>query len=231
VGGAVLAVLLVASGEMALQSAADRTRSEALQTPSTLEVACGLDGVVVGTREVAAGPAGVTLRVSSTLPAGTPLLVQAPGYTGGGMLPWVTEEWVLPLPPGDVELTCRPSGPPRPGMSTRVSVADPDGHWREATLGDSGCTMTGGKPAWAVGPARGATARSAVSTLLVAMTAESGRIYTVKDAGLGYPAAATQTWVALAPDGRGFTIQVTAEPGRFSAGPEWLCGGEGMPPL
>ena len=118
-------------------------------------------------------------------------------------------------------------------MSADVRVVDPDGHWRDATLGDAGCTMTGGQPAWKFGAAHGDTPQAAVDALMAVMTADSGRAITASDAGLGYPDADTQTWVALSGDGRGFTIDVVrgraGSPG-YAATPNYLCGGSGKPP-
>ena len=60
-------------------------------------------------------------------------------------------------------------------MSTHVSVVDRAHHWRTATLGDAGCTMTGGEPSWKYGGVTGETAQAAVDALLTEMTADSGR--------------------------------------------------------
>ena len=115
-------------------------------------------------------------------------------------------------------------------MSADVRVVDPDGHWRDASLGDAGCTMTGGQPAWAFGASRGDTAQAAVDALLAVMTADSGRAITAHDAGLGYPEADAQTWVALSGGGSGFTIDVLRDEAGYAAGPNYLCGGSGKPP-
>jgi hypothetical protein len=90
--------------------------------------------------------------------------------------------------------------------------------------------MTGGEPAWKYGAATGDTAGAAVDALVAEMSADSGRSYTVRDAGLGYPDATTQTWVALGPDDRGFTIDVARTDAGFEATPNHLCGGFGRPP-
>ena len=75
--------------------------------------------------------------------------------------------------------------------------------------------------------------QAAVDALMAVMTADSGRAITASDAGLGYPDADTQTWVALSGDGRGFTIDVVrgeaGSPG-YAASPNYLCGGSGKPP-
>ena len=226
VGGAVLAVLLVAGSGLAVRGAAERVRT-GVRPPASVEVSCSAEGIAVSTREVAAGPAGVTFAVSSTMGADASLVVDAAKYRAGEPLPALAEEWVRPVPPGVVELTCATDGHPGQGMSADVRVVDPDGHWREATLGDAGCTMTGGRPSWAFGPQTGATARAAVDALLAVMSADSDRILTANDAGLGYPDAAIQTWVTLSGDGRGFTIDVVRGEGGFSAGPNYLCGGTG----
>ena len=232
VGGAVLAVLLVAGSGVAVRGAADRVRTEQERPPARIAVSCSPDGITVSARAVAAGTAGVTVDVSSTMADGASLVFDAP-ESWGEALPPEPETWVRPVPPGDLELTCSADGESRPGMSAEVRVVDPDGHWRDATLGDAGCTMTGGQPSWKFGAARGETGQAAVDALLAVMTADSGRTITASDAGLGYPDADTQTWVALSGGGRGFTIDVVrggaGSPG-YAASPHYLCGGSGKPP-
>jgi hypothetical protein len=227
VGGAVLSVLLVAGGAAAVQGVADRARSEGPPPPATLSVSCAPDGITVSGPVVAAGASGVTLEVASTMPPGSSLAYGAQGYGGGEPLPSSPQRWVRALPPGDLELTCSTQGSARPEMRTRVEIVDPGRHWREATLGDAGCTMTGGQPSWAIGAVRRSTPREAVDALLAQMSAASGQAYDAHDAGIGYPLAATQTWVALKPDGSGFTVAVTHTGTGYEAGPDYLCGGTG----
>ena len=233
VGGAVLAVLLVAGSGVAVRGAAERARTEEERPPARIGVSCSPAGITVSTREVAAGAAGVTVDVSSTMARGASLVLAGSAAEWGDPLQPEPETWVRPVPPGDVELTCSTDGESRPGMSADVRVVDPDGHWRDASLGDAGCTMTGGQPAWASGAFRGDTPQAAVDALLAVMTASSGRAITASDAGLGYPGADTQTWVALSGGGSGFTIDVVrdeaGDPG-YAAGPNYLCGGSGKPP-
>jgi hypothetical protein len=233
VGGTVLAVLLVAGSGVAVRGAADRMRTEEERPPARIQVSCSPAGITVSAREVAAGTAGVTLDVSSTMADGAYLVLDASAQGWGDPLPREPETWVRPVPPGDVELVCSTDGESRPGMSADVLVVDPDAHWRDASLGDAGCTMTGGQPAWKFGAARGDSPQAAVDALLAVMTADSGRAIDARDAGLGYPDADTQTWVALSGDGRGFTIDVvrgeTGAPA-YAASPNYLCGGSGKPP-
>jgi hypothetical protein len=233
IGGAVLAVLLVAGSGVAVRGAADRLRTEEQRPPTRIGVSCSPAGITVSTREVAAGAAGVTLDVSSTMAAGAYLVLAGSAAGSGDPLPPEPETWVRPVPPGDLELTCSIEGEPRPGMSADVRVVDPDGHWRDAGLGDAGCTMTGGQPAWAVGASGGDTPQAAVDSLLAVMTADSGRAITASDAGLGYPDADAQTWVALSDGGGGFTIDVVRDEAgdpAYAASPNYLCGGSGKPP-
>ena len=233
VGGAVVAVLLVAASGVAVRGAADRVRTEEQRPPARIAVSCAPDGITVSGRVVAAGTAGVSVDVSSTMAAGASLLFDASPDSWGDPLPPEPETWVRPVPPGDLELTCSADGDSRPGMSADVRVVDPDGHWRDASLGDAGCTMTGGQPSWRFGAARGDTPQAAVDALMAVMTADSDRAITASDAGLGYPDADVQTWVALSGDGRGFTIDVVRGEGGapgYSASPHYLCGGSGKPP-
>jgi hypothetical protein len=233
VGGAVLGVLLVAGSGVAVRGAADRVRTEQERPPTRIGVSCSPAGITVSTRVVAAGAAGVTVDVSSTMAEGASLVLAGSSAGWGDPLPPEPETWVRPVPPGDLELTCSTDGESRPGMTADVRVVDPDGHWRDAGLGDAGCTMTGGQPSWAVGASRGDTPQAAVDALLAVMTADSGRSLTASDAGLGYPDADTQTWVALSDAGSGFTIDVVrgeADDPEYAASPNYLCGGSGKPP-
>ena len=233
VGGAVVAVLLVAGSGVAVRGAADRVRTEEKRPPARIAVSCSAAGITVSAREVAAGTAGVTVDVSSTMADGAYLVFDASPDGWGDPLPPEPETWVRPVPPGDLELTCSTDGESRPGMSADVRVVDPDNHWRDASLGDAGCTMTGGQPAWKFGAARGDTPQAAVDALMAVMTADSGRAITASDAGLGYPEADTQTWVALSGGGSGFTIDVVrgeAGDSAYAASPNYLCGGSGKPP-
>ena len=77
VGGAVVAVLLVAGSGVAVRGAADRVRTEEQRPPATIAVSCSPAGITVSAREVTAGTAGVTLDVSSTMADGASLVFDA----------------------------------------------------------------------------------------------------------------------------------------------------------
>lgn len=221
VAGSVLAVAAIAAGAAGLHGLAEHRRQAGPPLTATLTVACSPSGITVSGDRVAAGPAGVTLEVSSAMPAGNHLSFHAQRYGAGEQLPTGRATWTLAIPPGEVTLSC---GTSRPDLSATITVEDPDGNWRDATVGDVGCALTGAQPSWAVGPGVGDTARAAVDALLTQMSAANGRSYTARDAALGYPGAATQTWVATRPDGSGFTIQVTDVLTEFEAAPDRICG-------
>ena len=82
VGGAVLAVLLVAGSGVAVRGAADRVRTEEERPPARIEVSCSPAGITVSAREVAAGAAGVTVDVSSTMADGAYLVLAASAAAG-----------------------------------------------------------------------------------------------------------------------------------------------------
>ena len=110
-----LAVLLVAGSGLAVRGAAERVRTGEDEPPARVEVSCSADGIALSSRRVAAGPAGVTFAVSSTMGDDGYLFFDASEYRFGEPLPPLAEEWVRPVPPGVVELTCSADGLARAG--------------------------------------------------------------------------------------------------------------------
>ena len=78
VGGTVLAVLLVAGSGVAVRGAADRVRTDEERPPTRIGVLCSPSGITVSTHQVAAGAAGVTVDVSSTMADGAYLALDRP---------------------------------------------------------------------------------------------------------------------------------------------------------
>ena len=94
VGGAVVAVLLVAGSGVAVRGAADRVRTEEQRPPARIAVSCSPVGITVSAREVTAGTAGITLDVSSTMADGASLVFDASPDGWGDPLPAEPETWV-----------------------------------------------------------------------------------------------------------------------------------------
>jgi hypothetical protein len=188
---------------------------------ASLDVACTPDGIVVSGSTVTATAEGVVVNVSSTMPTSTYLTFSGAHWGSGDPIPNQDEVWTLPIPPGDLELSCMPSGAPDPTSSANVTITDPDHHWRTATLDDFGCNW-GGQPSWKYGPASGSSAEQAVDKLLSEF-AQEGPAMTADPVEIGYVAAPTQTWIASRSTGPYLTIDVTQTGSSFSAMPDYLC--------
>ncbi len=86
---------------------------------------------------VVTNPAGVTLQVSSTGPAGTYLNLVWTGGGGGDPVPTMPARWNLNAPPGELQLSC-PTASVQ-GTTKAVTVTDPGGFWSTTTLADLDC--------------------------------------------------------------------------------------------
>jgi hypothetical protein len=155
------------------------------------------------------------------MPTSTYLTFSGAGWGSGDPIPNQTEVWTLPIPPGDLELSCMPSGAPDPTSFANVTITDPDHNWRTESLDDLGCGG-GEQPSWAFGPASGSSAELAVDNLLSEFD-KRGPAMTADPVEIGYVAAPTQTWIASRPAGPYLTVDVTRTGSRFSAMPNYLC--------
>lgn len=195
---------------------------------TTLDVSCTPNGITVAGASVAATAAGVRLQVSSTTAPGTYLGFM---WTGGGQgdpVPSAPTVWTLPIPPGRVELSC--SGSTRPWPTAAVTVTDPDGNWRTATLADLGCDTTGGQPSWVAraGPGRGSTAGAAVSEVIrklfrIGDPRLNPAVVTTSRAPVGYPAADLETWIISSAGHPYLTATAAADGAAYTANPDQIC--------
>ena len=201
------ACLLTLSGARAEAPAALPAALAAAPSPqpaadAELRVSCTPAGISVGGASVAAGRAGVRLRVSSTAAKGTYLNFTWTGGGGGGdPAPTSATTWRLEAPPGQLRLSCSTGGRERPERV--VTVVDPGGHWRSSTLADLGC-KGGAVLDWAAGPSRGKTAEAAVNNLVEQTRKGGGPLttpVTVTRADIGYPGPGYETWL-VSPAGR-----------------------------
>lgn len=177
--------------------------------------------------------AGVVLIVSSTIPRGTYLTYASDGsgsFAGGDAVPRRKSKWVLPLSPGTVTLACSAGGRADSVHTAHVNVGDPGGFWRGDSLAVAGCDPSGGQPSWVIGSSGTApTARDAVQRTVhsfdrLAKSQGTAPTYTARPAHIGYPAAATQTWIVSKDGHAAFTLEVTHTGNAFKASPDALCG-------
>jgi len=188
---------------------------------STLTVACSPTGISVSGDAVAATSAGVVVSLSSTMPKGAYLNFLWSGGGGGDPLPAAPATWTLQVPPGPLTLSCTLNGDPTPNAERAVTVTDPHAFWRATTLTDLGCGM-GGMLDWGGTPGSGATPEAAVDDLLP--TFSPGRTLTASQAAIGYPDAATQTWIASTTDGQPYlAVSVAPHGSAFTAAPDAFC--------
>ena len=190
-----------------------------------LAVSCTPHGVSVTGTSVAAGQAGVPLRVSSSAVKGTYLNYTWTGGGGGGnAVPRSATTWTLIAPPGQLRLSCSTAG--KDSAERVVTVVDPGHYWRAKTLGDLGCAGSAVLD-WAAGPGRGATAEAAVNDQVEQMRkAYSGWLKepaTIRRADFGYSVAGSETWLLLAAGRPHLSVSVTKEKHGFTAYPNALC--------
>ncbi len=172
--GGVLAVVAALALTVVPGLRTDHAVPAAPTAPSELVVACSPDGIEVSSTQVTATPAGVVMRVSSTMPAGAYLGYEWSGGGGGDPLPSRSTVWTLTPPPGGLTLSCSLNGDPGPSATAAVTVIDPQGYWRPASVRDLGCaswadTLWGGRTG------SGPTERDAVEGLLRQLTDGTAR--------------------------------------------------------
>ncbi len=194
---------------------------------AVLAVSCTPRGLSVNAAAVSTTAGGVWLRVASTEP-GAWLGLQWAGGGQGDPVPATPTTWTVPIPPGTLQLRCFTSARFWPDRS--VTVVDPAGHWRTATLAGLGCPADGGQPSWAAGagPGRGPTARAAVADVarhLYRLGEQRLRpeLVTVLPVPAGYQADAAQTWI-ISTGGRPYlTATVTQAGTGYTADPDRYC--------
>lgn len=218
------ACLLTLAGCQTEASTARPATSSPLPAPASLLVACTPDGISVAGSTVAAGQAGVALRVKSTAAAGTYLNFSWTGGGEGDPAPTSATTWTLNAPPGTLQLSC--STPSRESPKKMVTVIDPGRYWRATTLADLGCAGITSLD-WVAGPGRGATAEASV-TNLVEQTRKLGAGWlkapvTATRADIGYPRSTSETWLVLSAGHPYMTVVTTKDGSGFAAYANTLC--------
>lgn len=187
--------------------------------PTVVDVLCDANFTLrVSSDTVAATTSGVAVRVTSEAPAGAYLNY---GF-GGDPLPASPETWVLPAPPGELQLSC--STLDQEGAVANVTVVDPDHVWSVQTLAGLGCPI-GGMPSWAVSAGTGATPEDAVAQLIANFTdfGVSPTLTRFEHAQIGYAETSNQTWIVGTADSTHMTAVVTESGAGYSAMPDSLC--------
>jgi hypothetical protein len=190
-----------------------------------LRVSCTPAGVSVIGASVAAGRAGVRIRVSATAARGTYLnFVWTGGGGGGAPAPTFATTWTLKAPPGQLRLSCSTESKESP--TRMVTVVDPGGYWRATTLADLGCTG-GSVLDWAAGPGRGTTEKAAVNNLVEQTRKRGGgsltTSVTVKRADVGYSDLASETWLVSRAGRPYMSVNVMKDKEGFAAYADALC--------
>ena len=196
--------------------------------PVALEVFCDADLVLhVSSDTVSATSAGVPLLVSSEAPAGTYLTHDS----GGDPLPASPETWMFTTPPGPLHFSCFDFEADVEGATVAVTVVDPKHYWTDTSLAVYGCHDFSIVD-WAIGPAAGATPEEAVENLIASFTdfGTSRELTRREHAEIGYPDAATQTWVIGSSDAPSMTAQVWEAGAGYEAGADAVCEGGAWPP-
>jgi hypothetical protein len=201
--------------------------TDARTPPDELHVTCTENGPQVEADSVSAQPTGVVLVVGSMLPKGSYLTYRSAGDgpSGGDLAPRTPTSTTYQIPPGELTLGC--ATPPDMGEtgSVTVTVEDPHGYWRDATLADYGCRPASAQPSWVGGlEGEGATAEEAVARMLDNAATVLGRQFTAEPAPTGYSGADTQTWVAAESGVPALSIAVTRTGDHYSVRPDALCG-------
>ena len=235
--GAGLAVALVVGTGIAFVATSDEGRTAPpfteprtqptvidLSARPSMDVTCESNGIDISPETVIAQPAGVVMRVSSTMPPGSTVSYSyEPPFatTGAHRLPAREGTWTLPLAPGQVTLACEPRGGTR--NEILFTVTDPDGRWRGDAV--EGCDP-GEAIAW--GPAltgTGQTPEDAVEATLDGLRAGEAADYTAQPTETGYPEGSLQSWI-VRKDGEPYATVAVVDQGShgYVAVPDDLCG-------
>jgi hypothetical protein len=224
-GGWLAAVALLAVGrDVLFDDNPDPAPAAASASARAIDVECTDDGVVVSAPQLAAGPAGASVLVSSSARDGA-LLNWLPRGSEGEGLPLSAEPtlWLLHSAPGPVEVSCSLDGEQGTTAATRIDVVDPRGYWRPMTLEGLGCLPGGPAPSRDVGPVGGETAEQAVANLLGKLGSGGRRgSLTIRKAEIGY-VASTPTWIASRRGRPAFTVVVGWFGSTFTARPDRRC--------
>jgi hypothetical protein len=188
-----------------------------------IDVECTDRGVIISSPQLAAGPAGASVLVSSSARDGA-LLNWLPRGSQGEGLPLSDEPtlWLLHSAPGPVELSCSLDGEQGTTARKTIDVVDPRGYWRPATLAGLGCSPGGRVSSRDVAAVGGETAEQAVSNLLGKLSSGGRGRLTIRKAEVGY-VASTPTWIASRRGRPAFTVVVGWFGSTFTARPDRRC--------
>ncbi len=136
-------------------------------------------------------------------------------------MPSLPTVWTLTPPPGGLTLSCSLNGDPGPGATAAVTVTDPHGYWRAASVRDLGCaswadTLGGGRTA------SGSTERDAVERLM-GQLAGARTDLRAEPTGIGYLRAVTQIWFVTSAGRPYITVDVRASGSVYLAQPGLWC--------
>lgn len=207
--------IAVASLAACESSADDGARTSEPAPAEQLSATCTPDGVEVSGTALVTSPEGATFEVSSSAPGRTYLVFDGDGWSGpGDPVPRITETWTLPIPPGEITLSCMRHGATVGAATARVDLTDPGQYWYGSTLADAGCPGQT-EPYWTWDGGSGDTPRAAVDDLLAEMS-KPGRSFTAEPAEIGYVDATGQTWL-ISRDGKPY-ISALVYPSTMDAG-------------
>ncbi len=219
----VIALLPVLAGCSSGRVAPDPepTKVNAHRDPELVIATCTPSGLTLSSQNVSATAAGVRFSVSSSGPDGTYLNFSWDGGGGGDPAPRLAADWIRPIPPGLVQVSC--STPTREWPAQTVSVSDDQHHWSPVTLSDLACPP-GISPGWAISkPGRGPTAATAIRDMLRHMQGTEWSHATQSKAQIGYPDAPVQTWIVAISGRPEISATVTAAGPDFEATPDTIC--------
>ena len=121
---------------------------------ASVAVKCTPEGIVVSNHALVATAQGVVFRVSSTMPDGAYLNFKGTNWGSGDRLPKSQAKWILPIPPGEITLSCTLNGDPRDSAVAQIGFTDPGHYWRDTMLADVGCPGSA-TPSWKYGGGMG----------------------------------------------------------------------------
>lgn len=213
--------LLASCANARLAPTPEPTTINAHRDPELVVAACTASGFTLSSQNVSTTDAGVRFSVSSTGPAGTYVNFSWDGGGEGNPAPRLATEWIRPIPPGLVQVSC--STPAHEWPAQTVTVSDDGRHWSPITLSDLACPP-GISPGWAISkPGRGASAEVAIREMLRHMEGTDWSHATQTKAPIGYPDAPVQTWIVALSGRPEISATVTQTGVNFEASPDTIC--------
>ena len=192
--------------------------SSAAEAAEYIDVLCDENlNLVVSAPAVRTMPNGVPISAASEVPG-----AYLHYGVGGDEMPTEPTYWPLPVPPGEMTLSC--STPEKEGPTVIVEVVDPDGNWPGATYEDYGCPI-GGIPDWAIETGVGETPEEAVAALAKNHNdfPADPALTRWEHAAVAYPEAYMQYWILGTDDNTIMTAMVYPDDAGYRASPDMLC--------